>query len=121
MTYKFKSQATDDLIMLGKDGDQFLRMLGREVAAQGIIEVASMPGVLAALEAAIADETQAGKKAQTLAGTHSDSADSTATEAEQEEAHAVSQRHVALRQRLWPMMDMLRRAHAADKPIVWGV
>ena len=113
MTYKFKSQATDDLIMLGKDGDQLLRLLGREVAPQGIIEVASIQGVLAALEAAIADETQA----ETQAG----SADLTATEAEQDEANAVSQRHVALRQRLWPMMDMLRRAHAADKPIVWGV
>jgi len=117
MTYKFKSQATDDLIMLGKDGDQLLRLLGREAAAQGIIEVASMPGVLAALEAAIADEKQAGKKAETQA----DSADATATNAEQDEANAVSQRHVALGQRLWPMMDMLRRAQAANKPIVWGV
>jgi hypothetical protein len=28
---------------------------------------------------------------------------------------------VALRQRLWPMIDMLRRAQQADEPVVWGV
>jgi len=28
---------------------------------------------------------------------------------------------VGLRQRLWPMIEMLRRAHAAGVPVVWGV
>ncbi len=28
---------------------------------------------------------------------------------------------VILRQRLWPMIEMLRRAQAADTPVVWGV
>jgi hypothetical protein len=28
---------------------------------------------------------------------------------------------VGLRQRLWPVVEMLRRAHAADAPVVWGV
>jgi hypothetical protein len=28
---------------------------------------------------------------------------------------------VALRQRVWPMIEMLRRAHAAGEPVVWGV
>jgi hypothetical protein len=28
---------------------------------------------------------------------------------------------VALRQRLWPMVDMLKRAAAAGEPVVWGV
>jgi hypothetical protein len=28
---------------------------------------------------------------------------------------------VSLRRRLWPMIDMLRRAHAADEAVVWGV
>ena len=28
---------------------------------------------------------------------------------------------VLLRQRLWPVIEMLRRAQAADAPIVWGV
>ena len=28
---------------------------------------------------------------------------------------------VSLRQRVWPMVEMLRRAQAADEPVVWGV
>ena len=28
---------------------------------------------------------------------------------------------VALRQRLWPLVEMLRRAQAAGEPVVWGV
>ena len=28
---------------------------------------------------------------------------------------------VSLQQRLWPMLEMLRRAQAAAQPIVWGV
>ena len=28
---------------------------------------------------------------------------------------------VSLRQRVWPLVEMLRRAQRADVPIVWGV
>ena len=28
---------------------------------------------------------------------------------------------VALRQRLWPMVDMLHRARTEGEPVVWGV
>ncbi len=98
MIYKFKSPATGDLIMLGPQGDQMLRLLGREPAAQGIIEVASMAAAIAALQAAVAAE---------------------ATPApDTDEAAAPG---VGLRQRLWPMVEMLRRAQAADAAIVWGV
>ncbi|MCW5640107.1 MAG: DUF1840 family protein, partial [Rubrivivax sp.] len=38
MIYKFRSKAAGDLIMLPAHGDQLLRLLGREPAAQGIIE-----------------------------------------------------------------------------------
>ena len=43
MIYKFKSKATGDTIMLGPNGDQMLRLLGRDPALKGIIEVAAMP------------------------------------------------------------------------------
>ncbi len=96
MIYKFKSPATGDLIMLGPHGDQMLRILGREPAASGIIEPADMPAALAALQAAVA-----------------------ADERPREEEDAPLP--VGLRQRLWPMVEMLRRAHKADAAIVWGV
>jgi len=103
MIYKFKSKATGDVIMLGPNGDQMLALLGRAPAAQGIIEVPAMPAALAALQAAIDAE------AARVAAADDDADD------------PVAARAVALRQRLWPMMDMLRRAHAAGEPVVWGV
>lgn len=97
MIYKFKSPATGDLIMLGPQGDQMLRLLGREPAPRGIIEVADMPAVMAALQAAIAAEENP---------------------PEDDEARLPP---VGLRQRLWPMIEMLRRARAAEAAVVWGV
>lgn len=114
MIYKFKSQATGDLIMLGADGDQMLRLLGREPTSPGIIDVQAMPAALAALEAAVAAESQADKAPMPGPAT----AHGTAPD---EDSDAASQRRVALRQRLWPMVEMLRQAHAAGQPIVWGV
>lgn len=112
MIYKFKSPATGDLIMLGPHGDQLLRLLGREPAPQGIIEPAAMPAAISALRQAIEqDEAQQGAAAEPAATTDDD-------EASDDEAR---QRRVGLRQRLWPMVEMLRRAHAEDAPVVWGV
>src|SRR5206468_2407161 len=47
MIYKFKSKATGDVIMMGPNGDQVLRLIGKEPAAKGIIEVAAMPSAMA--------------------------------------------------------------------------
>jgi hypothetical protein len=106
MIYKFKSKAAGDVIMLGPNGDQLLRLLGREPAAQGIIETAAMPAAIAALEAAVA----------------ADEARPPASGAEDPgEAETPPERRITLRQRVWPMVDMLRRAAAQGHPIVWGV
>ncbi len=106
MIYKFRSAATGDLVMLGPQGDQLLRLLGREPAAKGIIETAAMPAVLSALQAAIAEQESAGRSAG---------------DAEAANDTEPAQPAVGLRQRLWPMIEMLRRCQAAGEPIVWGV
>lgn len=102
MIYKFKSKACGDVLMLGPHGDQLLRLLGREPATQGVFEVAAMPTMVQVLEAAIVQATQA------------PAADTTGQDEE-------GARDVGLRQRLWPMIDMLKRAHAQQERIVWGV
>ena len=107
MIYKFKTKAAGDLIMLGPNGDAMLRALGREPAAQGIIEPAAMVAAIAALEAAIADDEAARAQAE--------------QEARSEGRTLPPREGVAPRQRLWPMIEMLRRARAATAPIVWGV
>lgn len=106
MIYKFKSKATGDVIMLGPTGDQVLREVGREPAAKGIFEVDAMPGLIAALEQAIAREEA--ERAEVDAKVREDG----------ERGAPMS---ISLRQRAWPLIEMLRKAHAAGEPIVWGV
>jgi Domain of unknown function (DUF1840) len=104
MIYKFKSKATGDTIMLGPTGDLMLRLLGREPAAKGIIEVGAMTAAIGALQAAVAADEAA------RAGT-----------ADNDDAPEGGRDPVSLRSRMWPMVDMLRRAQAEGEPVVWGV
>ncbi len=97
MLYKFKSKAAGDVIMLGANGDQVLRVLGREPAASGIFEVEAMPALIAALQSAVA-----------------------ADEAARADGGEPAPGAVSLRQRAWPLVEMLRRCHAARQVIVWG-
>ena len=64
MIYKFKSKAAGDLIMMGPSGDQVLRIIGKEPAAQGIIEPAVMPAAMAAIERAVAQDEEARARAE---------------------------------------------------------
>ena len=112
MLYKFKSQATSDLIMLGPQGDQLLKLLGRSPAAQGIFEPETMPQAWGVLEQAVKDEESARDNASQSQDDPPPDADTDAVPA----APAVS-----LRQRLWPFIDMLKRAHAEQQAVVWGV
>ena len=108
MLYKFKSKASGDVIMLGPNGDQVLRIVGREPASRGIFEVAAMPGLIAALEAAVAADE----------ATHERRDEDTSDEREGMTGQGGDA--VSLRRRVWPLVDMLRRCHAAREVIVWG-
>ena len=96
MLYKFKSKATGDVIMLQPHGDQLLRLIGREPSPKGIIEVVAMPAAILALQHAAAQAPAAADDDR-------------------------GERGVGLKQRMWPMIEMMKRAHAAGEPIVWGV
>lgn len=96
MIYKFKSKAAGDVIMLQPHGDQLLRLIGREPSPKGIIEVADMSGAIQALQNAAAQ-----------------------SDAPAEDANG--ERGVGLKQRVWPMVELLKRSQAAGEPIVWGV
>ncbi len=64
MIYKFKSKATGDVIMLAASAEPILRLVGKAPAAQGIFEVADMPGVIDSLERAVADAEAAREQAE---------------------------------------------------------
>ena len=107
MLYKFKSRSTGDLIMLEVNGRQVLEILGKDPDAPGIIEAADAPVAIRALEAAVAK-------------------DETDRKAAIEEAAARGEPEprfegISLRQRVVPLLDMLRRSEKAGKEVVWGV
>lgn len=108
MLYKFRCKATGDVIMLGPVGDRVLAAMGREPAPRGILETSGMALALQRLDQAIAED-DAQRAARGAAGDAP--ADDTAGTAAA----------VALRQRAWPLVEMIRRAQDAGEPIVWGV
>lgn len=104
MIYKFKSKAAGDVIMMGPSGDHVLRLIGKEPAAKGIIEPADMPAAIQALEQAVAEEEAMRRDA-----------------AESDDDKPRQGDGISLRQRAWPLVEMMKRAHAAGENIVWGV
>jgi len=102
--YKFKSKGAGDVLMLGPNGDQLMRIMGREPAPKGIIEVKDMPAAIAAIEQAVAAEEAVEDDAET-----------------EGEVAGPRSAGVSLRQRAWPMVEMMRRCHASGDHIVWGV
>jgi hypothetical protein len=115
MTYLFKSKAAGDVLMLGPSGDQLLRIIGKEPAAKGIIEPAALPAAIRAIEAAIAeDEANPAPAAPARAG-----AEDVSVQGEGEGAG--DGEGVSLRQRAWPLLEMMRAAQAASQDIAWGV
>ena len=102
MIYKFKSKAAGDVIMLGANGDRVLELIGKDRTPQGIIEPPQMPGAIAALTAAVAADDAA-----------------RAAPAQVDDA-AGKPEGISLRQRAWPLVEMMKRAAAENEPIVWG-
>ena len=110
MIYKFKSKAGGDVLMLGPNGDALLRTLGREPAAQGIFEPVAMAAAIHAIEQAVlADEAARAAAQRGGAGADADACPPSGHDS------------VGLRQRFWPMVDLLKRASQAGVPVVWGV
>ena len=105
MIYKFKSKAAGDVIMLAPTGDRVLALIGKDTTPKGIIE----PGQMAAAIQALADAVAADDAARAATGEPG------------AETPAGSRDAISLRQRAWPLVEMMKRALAADEPVTWGV
>lgn len=107
MLYKFKSKAAGDVIMTQPVGDRVLKAMGREPQPQGIFLANDLPALMQTLEQAIESEEQARERLEAEAKARGDT--------------PPPREAVSLRQRAWPLIEMMRRAQQADKEIVWGV
>ncbi len=110
--YTFKSKATADVLMFKATGDELLRLMGHAPNAQGIVQASELTAALAALEQAIASDESRQQTPNTQADTKPEPADETGE---------VPEPTVSLRQRAWPLIEMMKRALAEGAPIVWGV
>lgn len=115
MAYTFHSRATADLIMLKGTAEQILKILDKPRGEPGIITVEQIPQAIADLEQAVAEDEQRRRaiEEEIRSGTEQDSAAAAAASAE---LGAVS-----LRQRVVPLVDMLRRSAQEGKAVTWTV
>jgi hypothetical protein len=102
MAITFKTRASGEVTMLDANAKQVLEIIGKEFGVRGVITAAEAPQAIARLKAAIAAQ----------GGEHGPD----------EEAEPVAARNfVPLKTRVWPFIEMLERAHASSKDILWGV
>jgi hypothetical protein len=126
MVYRFKCQATGDLLMLEPAGDLVLRSIGRTPSAQGILEPCALPAAAAAKEAAVS-QNDAAREVESHGRSGSVSASASGSAASADDSNAqdgppeARADAVSLRQHAWPFLEMLRRAQQAGQPVVWGV
>lgn len=109
MIFRFKSQAAADTIMLKETAEALLKIMGKEVAAQGIVTAAQIPAAVAALHQAVLDSEAHNPPGTDVTNTAANDADSEPLDP------------VRLRQRVAPLVAMLQESAAAGKDVVWGV
>jgi hypothetical protein len=105
MLYEFKCKAAGTVVMTGEVAERLLGLVGKAPGPQGIFTVEQMGPAIAALQAAVERER-------------------IESAAPPEEPHAPGPegaRAVTLAQRAWPLIDLLRTASGAGKPVTWGV
>lgn len=107
MIYKFTSKASGDVLMKQPVGDVVLNIIGKPSAAQGIIEVASMPAAIAALQAA-------------MAATPPHSAPPAGDDGGDRDSSDHGSDLVSLRARIWPFLQLLEQSLAENTPVTWG-
>ena len=123
MLYKFKSKATGDLIMLEPQGRQILKIIGKDPGPKGIIEPHDMLVAIEALRQAVVLEEEQ-RQAAAQAARDAQAAQTSQAVVSDDNAHASGSHvsgNISLKQRVVPFIDMLQRAHAEGKDLVWGV
>jgi hypothetical protein len=104
MVYEFTSRATAPVIMFANDAEDVLRLIGKTPWEDGIIRHVEVPRAVHHLR-------EAARAAQSPAAPDSGRADGDDTGIEEQE--------VTLRQRIWPLVDMMERAHDSHVDVVW--
>jgi hypothetical protein len=111
--YEFKSRATGSVVMTGAVAEQMLGIVGKAAGPTGIFTVEQMGPAIAALKAAVEHDESLAKE---RAAAHGPDTDQEASPDREDRQPAIS-----LRQRAWPLIDMLQAAQRAEQVVTWGV
>lgn len=109
----FKSDACADLPYFEEVARRLLELIGKEATPQGVITVEQLPEAIARLAAAI-ERDRPQHRAHLLA----EAPGSVGDEADGPDAADID---ISLTRRALPLLETLRQAHAAGKPVLWGV
>ena len=102
MAVTFKTRASGDVTMLDANARQVLDIIGKDFGVRGVITAAEAPLAISLLKAAIT--AQGGERGP-----------------DQEAEPEAERNHVPLKTRVQPFIEMLERAQADSKDILWGV
>jgi hypothetical protein len=98
----FRSRAASEVIMFADAAHRLLELAGKPVAERGVITAAQIDDVLARLQQAVEDDKAAGAAAAPA----------------DDPAASVP---VTLRQRAFPLIEMLRAAQKRQVDVTWGI
>ncbi|MCX7946349.1 MAG: DUF1840 family protein [Hydrogenophilus sp.] len=106
----FRSDADADILIYRKHAEPILKLLGKDLE-RGILTPEELPAAIAILEAAAAEERA--RAQQALRASHPSSASP--------DAETEASIPIGFHQRVWPLLQMMKRALAEQKPILWGL
>lgn len=104
MLVTFTSSETGEVLMFASTAADLLHLIGKETTARGVFTVDEMAGAAARLRAAVAEQEQP-----------------PADEEASDEENPRKPPPVSLRQRAWPLIDMLERTARSgpEAYVVW--
>lgn len=110
MLIVFKSKAGSDVIYLGSNGQDMLRLIGKDPdEPRGVITVEQLPAAIAALQALVETDKAQAREAEKQA------------EADAEAGKPVAPPSVNLFQRAVPLLNLLMYSRDEAVPVTWGV
>jgi len=107
MLFRFKSQATADLVMLEADAKAALRLMGKAITPQGVVSPDQLSRAIAVLQQAASEDLALRRKERQGAPDLDTGADDTDPD-------------IRVSQRLVPLINLLDQANQAGVAVVWS-
>jgi hypothetical protein len=106
MLVTFKSGVCADVMMFGEVARQMMEIIGKTLGPHGVITVEQMPGAIARLRQAIAEERRLREAGPSAAG---------------DDGEEDQRERIGVAQRALPLIELLECSLREDVAVTWGV